>query len=499
MKGPLLEARKEIFKANHSLTLIERKADSAVESCSEKASTLATQRYEEVSRKLRDQAASDKLTVVAYVEKVFGDNLLLSEAAFIACVEKSGLTIPNEQIGLLFDSFERPDGLDRRKMIAFIQQHWVVLKTIALTDEFEISKCKTLRKVEAEEILETLEGPETDAGPGLVRVKARSLADGVQGWVTIQGNQGQPFLQEIEKPVYFCANDTAMKKEFTDSEVVRILKTDEAFELMEGPKKETFNDAQRAKVKVSSDGLVGWLTLKDGNGHSNAGTTTNVYEITSSVAMTDELDVRASNVIRKCLPGEAFVSDEEPKSDDNILRLKGIAQKDNQEGWITLKGNAGTEFAKKSSKHFQVLADMPLHETFSSVGAKLARELKKGEVFQVIEGPKAEKFAPVVRIRGKTLGDGMEGWVTLHEGLQPWSPNYVVLKAQPLHSSKELDSEYMVREIEEEEAVTALEGPLRVGNDDDPVLRIRVRATNDHAEGWLSIRSPEGECLLQCQ
>jgi hypothetical protein len=150
MKGPLLEARKEIFKANHSLTLIERKADSAVESCSEKASTLATQRYEEVSRKLRDQAASDKLTVVAYVEKVFGDNLLLSEAAFIACVEKSGLTIQNEQIGLIFDSFERPDGLDRRKMIAFIQQHWVVLKTIALTDEFEISKCKTLRKVEAE-------------------------------------------------------------------------------------------------------------------------------------------------------------------------------------------------------------------------------------------------------------------------------------------------------------------------------------------------------------
>lgn len=62
-------------------------------------------------------------------------------------------------------------------------------------------------------------------------------------------------------------------------------------ELLEGPRKTNLEPAQRAKGKTS-DGKIGWLTVKSPNGKVNAEASEDYYICSSSVAMTDALDVK---------------------------------------------------------------------------------------------------------------------------------------------------------------------------------------------------------------
>merc|ERR1712157_631072 len=71
--------------------------------------------------------------------------------------------------------------------------YYKCVKSTVLSEEVAI-KAKTLRRLEDGEIFEGLEGPTRDDTCSVQRVKCRALSDGVTGWVTLQGNQGTPFL-----------------------------------------------------------------------------------------------------------------------------------------------------------------------------------------------------------------------------------------------------------------------------------------------------------------
>lgn len=101
------------------------------------------------------------------------------------------------------------------------------------------------------------------------RIMGRSLADGVEGWVSVRGNQGTPFLKEVEKRYYASVVELPLEDAFKaegEAKVVRALKADEVLELLEGPRKQTFEAGTRVKGKASSDGAVGWFTAKDSTG-----------------------------------------------------------------------------------------------------------------------------------------------------------------------------------------------------------------------------------------
>jgi len=387
--------------------------------------------------------------------------------------------------------------MGKRKFLSFLQQYFAVVKPIAVTNEFEVSKAKTIRKANIDEVLEVTEGPCTDPKVGLTRIKGKSLSDSIEGWVSVRGNQGTPFLQEVEKPFYACTEEIELMSEFKGENVsyIRTLKADEVLELLEGPRKEVFEPALRLRGKAP-DGEIGWLTVRDKKGTVFAEVDDKLYACSTSVAMTDNLDIKECKVVRKLAVGELFTVVEGPveEKEANVTRVKGKCAKDDQEGWVTVKGNAGTTYASPSTKHFKVIREVRLQNKFASETAEAVRELQKDELVQVLEGPSEEPFPPEVRIKGKALRDGTVGWITLKgENVKPWSPYYKCIVSMQLYDSASSDGAAVVRQIAIGETLEILEGPVEDGKE----VRMKARAEKDGAVGWATIRGSDGKTLLQ--
>merc|ERR1712039_8777 len=93
----------------------------------------------------------------------------------------------------------------------------------------------------------------------------------------------------------------------------------------------------------------------------------------------------------KLLQGEIFLLSEEPVEDteSGITRAKGKALKDDKEGWITLKGNAGTPYAQASTKHYTITDETSFQKAFSS-DSEIVRPLEVGEAMLLLDDPKED-------------------------------------------------------------------------------------------------------------
>jgi len=398
----------------------------------------------------------------------------------------------------LFRHIQPKGGLSKRRFTSFVQQYFVVVKGIGLTDEFDIAKAKTLRKAELDELIEVLEGPKTDdkvgGTSGLLRVRGRALSDGKEGWISVNGNQGTPFLQEVEKPFYACNKEVQLTKEFDGNTAVRSLKAEEVMELLEGPRKDNLEPALRARGKTT-DGKMGWFTVKAPSGTIFAEASENYYICSSSVAMTDSLDVKDCKVVKKLQVGDVLLATGKPVTEDGIARIKGKTPGDDKEGFVTLKGNAGTVYAAQSKKHYVVRSEVPLHKGFASENAETVQTLKKDDAIEIIEPPKAERVEPSVRVRGRALSDAAEGWITLKaDTVRSWSSHYRCLVAGPMHKEAKEEGAETVREIAKGELVELLDGPQEEG----AVMRMKGRAEKDDAVGWVTLRNTEGKALFTC-
>lgn len=494
VKGPMLEAKRELIKMEGKAAAAEKKSKTMMEAVLSSCQSLVDSRYAEASAALREDAQRRG----ASPEELFAELLpageeRIPEATLCRHLDTlDGISFNEEHARLLCRHIE-VGGIGKRRFLSLLQQYFVVVRSIALTDEFEISKGKTIRKAESDEVIEVLEGPKTDAKVGLTRVKGKCLVDGEKGWITVCGNQGTPFLQEMEKPYYACSEEVLLHSDFSHEgdEPLRSLRVDEVLELIEGPRKETFTPVQRVRAKAIVDGATGWFTVKDSKAVF-AEPDGQYYSCITSVAMTDEADISNCNVIRKLLDGEVFTVLEGPVDDKTagITRVKGKAMKDEQEGWITIKGNAGTVYARASTKHYTVIEEVPLQKAFSSTAdGEPVRMLEKGEAMHALEGPKDEAIAPEVRVKCRALSDGAVGWITLKgENVRPWSPYYNCVKAAPMSEAAVAEGSAVVRSVAAGEAVELLEGPTKEGDE----LRMKVRAEQDGAIGWGTVKDSKG-------
>jgi len=156
---------------------------------------------------------------------------------------------------------------------------------------------------------------------------------------------------------------------------------------LEGPRKEEIPDALRAKVKAASDGATGWLTVKNSRSVVFAEPKPNYYSIISSVALTNEMDIKNCSVVRKLAAGEVLIGEGEPEidKDANIVRLKGKSAKDGKEGWITVTGNAGTVYARQV-RNFMVLSSKRLCRSNSRLmQARLCECSKKAKLWRLLK------------------------------------------------------------------------------------------------------------------
>merc|ERR1712100_81414 len=161
---------------------------------------------------------------------------------------------------------------------------------------------------------------------------------------------------------------------------------------MGGPREVVYPEVRRVKAKVTSDGIIGWMTLKDRNEVEYAKATSKLHTIKTTVAMTNGPNIKDKEcqVLRKLAEGELFEMEGDAILDDTgVTRMQGVAMKDGLKGWVTSKGNAGTVYAELTDKYYTISKAVELQKEFKSVGVKneVVRKLEIGEALQIIEGP----------------------------------------------------------------------------------------------------------------
>jgi len=279
---------------------------------------------------------------------------------------------------------------------------------------------------------------------------------------------------------------------------VRSLRPGEVVEVLEGPRREASGTAMRARGKALSDGSTGWFTVRNRHGDECVETGRTTYKCLAGIALTDAMDIKKCNALRKLEAGEAAVLLEGPTQDaaTGVTRVKVQALKDGARGWITSRGSAGKLFAEESGQQTVVTRAMPLQAAFPS-GSGAVRMLRELEFVEILEGPKEEKAEAGLRVRGCAVSDGRVGWLTVSGGnLEPWSSSYRCARATPLHESYFLSGARPVRELEVGETVELLEGPRLDAS--SGVLRLKGRAEKDGAVGWATIADAEGKPFLEC-
>merc|ERR1712060_88618 len=202
------------------------------------------------------------------------------------------------------------------------------------------------------------------------------------------------------------------------------------------------------------------------------------------------------NVVRKLVEGEGFTVLEGPNvdTDSGISRVKGKTLKDEKEGWITVKGNAGTVYAALSSKHWTILEDTPLQKE-ASLSSEEVRTLTKGEAVTALDKPREEQRPPVVRAKCRAVSDSSVGWITVRsQCVRGWSVFYKCLVAAPMTDSSVVSADGKeIRQINAGEIVELLDGPTADGNE----IRMKGRAEKDGVIGWVSVKDSDGKRFFE--
>merc|ERR1712048_337255 len=141
--------------------------------------------------------------------------------------------------------------ISKDKFLQLTKLYYKMVKTTLLSEGEGISS-KAVKRLEDGEILELLEGPKKISDSGLVRARCRRLVEAEEGWATILGSQGTPFLEPFGRFI-LCSKETPMLKGPPPAEEeLRPVKPGEAFEVLA-------RERLHIKVQAMTDGAIGWL------------------------------------------------------------------------------------------------------------------------------------------------------------------------------------------------------------------------------------------------
>eukprot|EP00746_Dinoflagellata_sp_MGD_P125903 gnl/MRDRNA2_/MRDRNA2_60792_c0_seq2.p1 gnl/MRDRNA2_/MRDRNA2_60792_c0~~gnl/MRDRNA2_/MRDRNA2_60792_c0_seq2.p1 ORF type:complete len:1843 (+),score=571.54 gnl/MRDRNA2_/MRDRNA2_60792_c0_seq2:92-5620(+) len=493
--GPVAAVKAEKARLEKNLTSAMNKATQALSVCRRSCASLT---------KIKVTAVETAITSAAHKKGGSGDEYFAGIAGkgkdFITEAQLSkylssleGLSLSAEQKKLVFKDMLCDGKLPKQRFIRIVAQYYVCMKDIGITTEFEIS-AKTVRKMNVGELMELLSEPKTDEASGIVRIKGRALQDGKVGWVSMKGNAGTAFLEKCNKPYLSCTGDAILYAgEPSKGEEVRKLKSHEVLEVIEGPIAEKGGDLIRIQGKAKADGKVGWLTIKDPTGAVYAEKDAK-YKCVQTIALTDDLDVMKSKVIRKIEVGELLCKLEGPVTSSGASRIRGKADKDGAEGWITIKGNAGTSYVEEAaSKVYSIKSCVNMHARIDA-GSNFVKELKVGDVVEAMGEPKVEKIDGMSRIKCKAFSDGKEGWVLQLKGgtIGSWHPHYKCRETTSIYKTAKVAEDELVRKLDKGEGVEFLSGPQF----DEAGAWAQFRADRDKTVGWVLIQDAKGKQFL---
>lgn len=194
----------------------------------------------------------------------------VTEAGFLGMMELCGVTaLQPEQISRFFHFSSQGNG--RLSESVFCKMFAVMNKVVSgtvMTSEFVAHGSKVMRRLEVGEVLEVLEGPTLEESVGVMRLRAKSVKDGNEGWVSVASNLGTKYLEEVlgneNLDVYRVLKATNLTDGLDSNEVVRELKEGEVLEKIEFPKI-NLNSVLRLRAKAKEDGKSGWATVSEGD------------------------------------------------------------------------------------------------------------------------------------------------------------------------------------------------------------------------------------------
>lgn len=166
--------------------------------------------------------------------------------------------------------------LSKDKFTNLIRLFMKVARDTVITGDLRIKESKTMRRLEVGEVVEVIEGPIKEESVNVLRVRAKVMKDGLQGWITLAGNQGTIFLEEGGN-LFKVVKETILTESFELQDGVakqntqklkdttRKLKEGEILEVREWPRKDG-SGLLRMKCRCKSDGATGWVTTVGNQG-----------------------------------------------------------------------------------------------------------------------------------------------------------------------------------------------------------------------------------------
>lgn len=270
--------KNEVPKLKHRNAKVEsriEKTNASAKAATEKAVRKAYAEIEqlraEVVTVIRATMSKDAKTGDQFFEGVNGGETITSEK-FVACLEglvSETFKLADGQGQKVFQHIvAEGDGITKAQFLEVIRMFYKCVKGTVLTETISI-KSKTVRRLETGEVLEALEGPSIEEGANVQRVRCQAVNDDAGGWVTIQGNQGTPFL-EPGGNLYTAVKETVLTDGLSvqDSKTIRRISKGEIVEVVEFAKKDDSVGVKRIKAKAKIDGATGWITLSGNQGTS---------------------------------------------------------------------------------------------------------------------------------------------------------------------------------------------------------------------------------------
>jgi len=185
---------------------------------------------------------------------------------------------PDDLARLFANLDEDSEGfLSKDKVTNLIRIFMKVSKDTVITSGMSIKESKTLRRLDVGEMVEVIEGPMKEEKVEVMRVHAKVMKDNLDGWITLEGNQGTVFLEDSGN-LFKVVKETILTESFEiDSGAAkenarklkvttRKLKEGEIVEVREWARKEEASGLMRMKCKAKSDGAVGWVTTVGNQG-----------------------------------------------------------------------------------------------------------------------------------------------------------------------------------------------------------------------------------------
>jgi len=218
------------------------------------------------------------------------------------------------------------------------------------------------------------------------------------------------------------------------------------------------------------------------------------------VVMTDLFDVKEGKTVKKLSFGD-MVEVLEPGKDDEsgLTRFRCRALNDLAEGWVSLKGTAGTVFLERCAKPYLCCREEFILQGAFEASSDEVLKIHAGQVVEVLEGPRREPATECLRVRCRAVKDGKMGFITLKDAAgNDLSESVKVLVCRlgtTLTTDLDVSASKTVRKVEIGEVFEALDSAKE--DEKRKLSRVKVRTWRDDKEGWVTLTGNSGTCYVE--